>query len=1025
MANVRLQGLQQLVAMSPDDATLPPRLARAHTVLGMIRARIGSFERAKADLEKAIEIYERLARQAPDVPEHRRHLCEAHYELGYLCWSDSRNEEARKHCTRVIELAEAALRDAPDSNDFRFLLARACQPLASSMTRKADEPARAQLYARAMEWYEPLVRADYRKVDGLAGLMEAAYKLAWIRWDGKDQAALVAALDKALVPGDEGLTLAPGSPQLLFYKIYTLSDKAEAVDRLGKRKEAMACQREAEVLARALVKADPDAVRSQLILADTLNRMVTLLTRRREFADAKAMREEVCQLMDGLAARAEDWQAFAGHAIRFRFLLTQFYQVNPMVSDPVQRQSEYLRALDAAVTDGRKLAERFAASPEVNSQFTQVLYRRALYEEEEAKRDAAALPLHEECVEVYRTRIVAPSASPEPWRVEEFLKATESAVQCAKRLERKDKVFYWAHLAHELGKSCPTREGRRSLGTMLSLAAGLYQQAGLLREAVQAYNDALAASKSAFEEAPWHWWLRQQVGGNYMHLVECHQARADSRNEVLAQREYLKVWLGPIQGMKIDPYVDPKNPTDEDEAVRLRKFVASSPGMKRFTVPCDFDGLKYPFHIYITETPWPKDPLEDQARWLLEERGGKVPEEVRESFRKLHKIAHDNNVSFQDLCVYALGTTTAENPDEDPNTASAPPGEKVDPVASLRAKVVDLKARADKTPSVSARLDLARGYHELGDACARAKRQTEAVPSFQAAQRLLEGLSRRSPADAGLRELLGRVYFSLGRVHAQLNSFESAYLLYRRHLDTFEGLLDESFQATWRQQVGEGQAALAELLQKDNPIEAARWAFRAVRQGHVSAARKLAQLFELDSNVRIVLPKDITELLKGSKGEAEKDKKVFADVFVREMMNWKVAAFRRDLERDPQSESGTGDALKLFETLIITGQPAEALKLMAELDRKGWKPGGAGETKRRNLALLCGFRAIAMHLTGGPPGNDLTMLREITAAPGYRSDWSWTEIDGWLQRATLESKAKIAVRLTVNDLKGVPRKTSK
>jgi len=30
--------------------------------------------------------------------------------------------------------------------------------------------------------------------------------------------------------------------------------------------------------------------------------------------------------------------------------------------------------------------------------------------------------------------------------------------------------------------------------------------------------------------------------------------------------------------------------------------------------------------------------------------------EVMESFQKLHRIAMDNSVSFEELCVYALGT---------------------------------------------------------------------------------------------------------------------------------------------------------------------------------------------------------------------------------------------------------------------------------------------------------------------------------------------------------------------------------
>lgn len=77
--------------------------------------------------------------------------------------------------------------------------------------------------------------------------------------------------------------------------------------------------------------------------------------------------------------------------------------------------------------------------------------------------------------------------------------------------------------------------------------------------------------------------------------------------------------------------------------------------MKRMTIPCDFGGKTAPFQIYIGE-PEPKNhPLQFQSNWLAKERGGTIPPEVMEGFEKLHKIAIENNVSFEELCVYALG----------------------------------------------------------------------------------------------------------------------------------------------------------------------------------------------------------------------------------------------------------------------------------------------------------------------------------------------------------------------------------
>jgi hypothetical protein len=78
--------------------------------------------------------------------------------------------------------------------------------------------------------------------------------------------------------------------------------------------------------------------------------------------------------------------------------------------------------------------------------------------------------------------------------------------------------------------------------------------------------------------------------------------------------------------------------------------------LKKFTIPCDFGGMKAPFNIYIGEPRPGHHPLEHQLDWLSRERGGTIPAEVVDSFKKLHDIAQENNVSFEELAVYALGT---------------------------------------------------------------------------------------------------------------------------------------------------------------------------------------------------------------------------------------------------------------------------------------------------------------------------------------------------------------------------------
>lgn len=117
---------------------------------------------------------------------------------------------------------------------------------------------------------------------------------------------------------------------------------------------------------------------------------------------------------------------------------------------------------------------------------------------------------------------------------------------------------------------------------------------------------------------------------------------------------------------------------DAAKAAEARKL-AERQSFKRFTIPTEFDKVKFPFHVYVAEygpgpsceTPvtlsdakQPRDPaaqcygyagIDDQVLWVSQLRGGVVPPDVIDSFRKLFKIARENNVSFPDLSVYALG----------------------------------------------------------------------------------------------------------------------------------------------------------------------------------------------------------------------------------------------------------------------------------------------------------------------------------------------------------------------------------
>jgi YHS domain-containing protein len=131
-------------------------------------------------------------------------------------------------------------------------------------------------------------------------------------------------------------------------------------------------------------------------------------------------------------------------------------------------------------------------------------------------------------------------------------------------------------------------------------------------------------------------------------------------------------------GLLADMYRDGQGVAADDSRANALNDLAKLQTMKRFTVPTDFSGKKYPFYVYALQygsvprcklQAEPLDPsefcagyngIDDQALWVQEARGGTVPADVMESFQKLDTIARENNVSFPDLAVYALGAAQAD-----------------------------------------------------------------------------------------------------------------------------------------------------------------------------------------------------------------------------------------------------------------------------------------------------------------------------------------------------------------------------
>lgn len=93
-----------------------------------------------------------------------------------------------------------------------------------------------------------------------------------------------------------------------------------------------------------------------------------------------------------------------------------------------------------------------------------------------------------------------------------------------------------------------------------------------------------------------------------------------------------------------------------DQLARIGKTYGEANGpFKRFTMPVTCDGAVQRVDFYLWDTPLMDQPATDlQFDWIERAGGCSLPTDVRDSFRKLFKIAKENQISFTDLVVYAL-----------------------------------------------------------------------------------------------------------------------------------------------------------------------------------------------------------------------------------------------------------------------------------------------------------------------------------------------------------------------------------
>ncbi len=197
---------------------------------------------------------------------------------------------------------------------------------------------------------------------------------------------------------------------------------------------------------------------------------------------------------------------------------------------------------------------------------------------------------------------------------------------------------------------------------------------GNRKEAAELIEAILTLCDRCLQEHPWDWYTRDAYSGLCFDAADAWNElgeplaippllrrgwevrfRQYGREDLLAKYPDLPMrGKSPAAAAKEDKEFFERFEPDEGRDKKKEGTNKKQSFMKKFSVPVVFGNVKSPFDFYVITGKRGYAELQDQFRWVKFFRGGDVPPEVRENFRKINKLAVDNDVDFMELCAYAI-----------------------------------------------------------------------------------------------------------------------------------------------------------------------------------------------------------------------------------------------------------------------------------------------------------------------------------------------------------------------------------
>ncbi len=852
-----------------NDPTVQISLAERYAELGKLQSDIGTYDQAITALKRAESVLRGLLEKEPTNRANRFRLAVVLYQIGYCAWEHKRPEPGIPALREAIETLTKLTDDNTNDLDTLLYLNLARTRLAALVAGNIEE--RDALNRAAYAGLKKLVAQRPKDPQTLIGLARVAMNSGFRANDTGKPADAEALFDEGRQLLERALAVDPTdalATSSLKFAMLGLCQVYAATNRVPKGLEVMN-NVVADLSKMASENPAVPSYRQSLVFA--YDELRQLQQRAGQADKAVESLTELIRIADGLAQRDPRNVQHPTSAIDASLSVAEIYKFD-------KRQADAIIILDRVIKQAPAIMRLHPTSDALLAKLLKAHMTRgelAL----DIEQYAAAQDAYQRAVDLF-AQARATVKSLQELAQYYYLQCCGGLIKVAREQKQTDRAITLARdliVPFKIDTFTVRDYKQAHLGQLVDLSA-LLEDTGNVTEALRLRGLAVDEAKKALNGDPRSdWYLSQIVFGGHQHLARLYGKVGDDRKEFEALRNHFR---------EMEPYVRGKDNTglladtadfSQGNLARLRASFQKSfneGGMKRFTIPVEFEGVQAPFHIYVAET-WPF--LDDQFTWVQKVRGCKIPSGVRESFQRLYKIAQDNKISFSQLCVYALGTS-ADKPGADNGSKPVFMGSKSrDSLVVLKELAQAKQAVEAGTGGAAARRRLARKLVGL------AEEELSMSNYFRAGHLLsdarsyigLDSLDQlRDPED---RDIYSYYQYLQGSLLAGSGQVEKGYgkVLESAPKDS-AGVAPEFAVAP-----GSREFALGWITMKlQRPAEATMWYRRAMDLGHPFGANRLYQVYEKAPASIAALPDDLRHLLAQATSAAAAGERAVA-AFVR------------------------------------------------------------------------------------------------------------------------------------------------